>query len=438
MTKININAEFQETIDLLENTDDHVFLSGRAGTGKSTLLQYFRRHTPKNVVVLAPTGVAAVNVQGQTIHSFFNFKPDITLARVKKIKMRQEQRNLYKKIDTIIIDEVSMVRADLIDYVDAFLRMYGPKIGVPFGGIQMVFIGDLLQLPPVLRNDDKELFLQQYKSPYFFDAQVFKNVELRYLELHTVYRQHDADFINILNAVRTNTLKQHHVDALQARVDPTYQPDDHGLFVFLTTTNAMADRVNQAQLEALDAEPFTCMAEVDGHFDKRAAPTQETLVLKVGAQVMMLNNDSAGRWINGSVGQIVKVIPDLQEPIIRVKLTEGDTVDVTPHTWESFAFSLNEETEEVESEVRGEFRQYPMKLAWAVTIHKAQGKTFDHVIIDLGYGAFAHGQLYVALSRCTSLEGIVLRRRVRRTDVLIDNHVLDFMRQRDDQIPVLS
>lgn len=425
---LDFNAEFARAFDLLENTRTHIFITGKAGTGKSTLLEYFRDHTTKNVVVLAPTGVAAVNVKGQTIHSFFRFKPDITPDSVGTIRLRKETRELYKNLDAIIIDEVSMVRADLLDCVDSFLRRYGPYSRRPFGGVQMIFIGDLYQLPPVVPRTEEGIFKSVYESPYFFSSNIFQEIDVAFIDLSKIYRQVDSEFVALLNAIRHNRIDQACLQRLNERCLPDFIPPEDKFFVCLTTTNALADRINAHQLDRIDGEDFGFQAQVDGKFENRSLPTKEVLLLKTGAQVMLLNNDPNGQWVNGSIGKVVSVAEDLAETdIVRVELESGYVVDVGPFTWEMFRFYFNEDTRQLESESVGSFMQYPLKLAWAVTIHKSQGKTFSRVVLDIGQGAFAHGQTYVALSRCTSLEGIVLLRPIQKRDIIVDQKIVTFM-----------
>lgn len=430
---IEFNNEFAKAYDLLENGSENIFITGKAGTGKSTLLQYFRDHTVKNVVVLAPTGVAAVNIKGQTIHSFFRFKPNITPEGVHLIKIRRAQRALYQKVDTIIIDEISMVRADLMDCIDTFLKLYGKNRMEPFGGVQLVFIGDLYQLSPVVPQGEHNIFKDVYASPYFFDSNIYRELNgpgqhpkrFQIIELKKVYRQKEEDFVKLLGTIRDKTATEAHLELLNKRHIPDFTPDDDDFYIYLTTTNAMADRVNSQRLRELQNEPYCTEGTITGKFESRNLPTHLSLELKVSAQVMLLNNDPGGRWINGSIGKIIKISEEGK--IIVVELSDGQLVEVTPFQWEMFRFFFNEDTEALESESVGSFTQYPLRLAWAVTIHKSQGKTFGKVIVDIGNGAFAHGQTYVALSRCTNFEGLVLKRPILRRHILLDDDVVRFM-----------
>ena len=409
--KPEITPEFAEALELMENSEQHIFVTGKAGTGKSTLLQYFRTTTKKRLAVLAPTGVAALNVQGQTIHSFFKFRPDSTPESVGKSKPAAAQIKLYKNLDTIMIDEVSMLRADLLDCIDMFLRKFGPKPGYIFGGIQMIFFGDLYQLPPVLTSMERQQFLTRYPGPHFFHAKVIDQIPLYIIELSTIYRQQEEDFIEILNAIRTNQASQEHLALLNNQHSPF---DPANGTITLTTTNDLADAINQQHLSLLTTDPFTWTATSSGSFNERDVPTPTALTIKPGSQVMLLTNDPRGKWVNGSIGEVLKITTpaDSITPIVHVLLTTGTTVQVGPFTWEVFRYGLNEQTQTVEQQIAGTYSQYPLRLAWGVTIHKSQGKTFDKVVIDLGRGTFSPGQLYVALSRCRTLDGITLRQQV--------------------------
>jgi len=423
--RIELNDRFQQALDIMENTDKTVFITGRAGTGKSTLLTYFRRTTRKKVAVLAPTGVAALNVKGQTIHSFFGFKPDITVEKVRRVRVRDGSKNVYKTLNAVVIDEVSMVRADLLDCVDRFLRLNGPDPARAFGGIQMVFIGDLYQLPPVVTSAEKTVFGSLYETPYFYSARVFQTLEIESVDLEKVYRQHDEEFISLLNQIRNNSITEEGLRLLNRRCIPDFEPPPGEFYIYLTTTNDMARRINDAQLAKLKTKRYTFTAEIEGDFGSEYLPTRIDLQVKVGAQIMMLNNDTGERWVNGTIGQITDIVNDGGECMIVAELADGETVEISPFTWEIFQFFVA--GGQLQSEVIGRFRQYPLMLAWAVTIHKSQGKTFDKVVIDIGGGTFAHGQTYVALSRCTTLDGIVLKRPLLKRHVLTDYRVMRFL-----------
>ena len=422
------DEQFSAAYDLLENNPSPLFVTGKAGTGKSTLLQYFREHTSKNIVVLAPTGVAAVNVRGQTIHSFFRFRPDITPEGARSVRLRKAQKTIYKKLNAVVIDEISMVRADLLDCVDAFLRLHGPDESAPFGGVQMIFFGDLYQLPPVMTRLDRDIFKDVYASPYFFDAVSFKQLDFKIVELKKIYRQKDEAFIRILNSVRDKSVSATDLDVLNRRLRPQFRPGENDFYVYLTTTNALADQINQERLKGLSGGSFHLEGGLSGGFDVKALPTHQVLELKAGAQVMLLNNDPGGKWVNGTIGKIFAA-PQNHETTgtIRVALSSGLIVEVAPFIWEVFRFFYNKDTEQIDSESAGSFRQYPLKLAWAITIHKSQGKTFSKVVLDIGNGTFAPGQMYVALSRCTDLEGLVLKKPIFKRHILLDDQVARFM-----------
>jgi ATP-dependent exoDNAse (exonuclease V) alpha subunit len=424
---LTFNAEGQQVLDILDTSSAHLLLTGRAGTGKSTLLQHFRQTTSKKLVVLAPTGVAAVNVNGQTVHSFFGFRPGITLDKVRA--RSRGQNSIYKQLDMIIIDEISMVRADLLDCIEKFLRLNGRYEGQPFGGIQMVFIGDLYQLPPVVPEDEQELFETVYASPYFFDAEAYAKANMTRVELTEVYRQRDPIFVEILDALRTGALNGPQRTYLNRQCFRQRAQTEESP-IQLVTTNHMADRINHHYLERLPGKAQLYTGEIRGAFGERQLPTHERLRLRPQARVMLLNNDTEGRWINGDLG-LVETLPgaDHPEQAVRVRLDRGERVDVLRHKWEVIRFRYNPERDRIESEVMGSFTQYPLRLAWAVTIHKAQGKTFDEVVVDFGRGTFAPGQAYVALSRCTSMAGLVLRRPLEQRHVLTDARIETFLRK---------
>ena len=425
---IEINSKFKEALELMENSTKPLFITGRAGTGKSTLLQYFRENTRKRAVFLAPTGVAAVNIRGQTIHSFFGFKPDVTPASIRRKKRNAENAGLYKKIEAMVIDEVSMVRADLLDCVDAHLRLNGSSADRPFGGVQVIFIGDLYQLPPVVAAQEKDLFRNHYETPFFFSAAALQEMELAIVELEKVYRQSDEAFIGLLNAIRNRTVSDEELALLNTRYDPDFKPPDREPCIHLTSTNDLADAINEEHLARLRGKAWVARGRVEGNFDDGALPTSLELSLKKNTQVMLLNNDVYGRWVNGTIGRVTGFSKDEDGgDVIRARLEDGTRVEVEPFTWHMFRFVLKDG--ELVSEAAGSFTQYPVKPAFAVTIHKSQGKTFFRAVIDVGRGTFAHGQMYVALSRCTTLGGIVLKKPVRKNQILMDWRVVRFLTQ---------
>jgi ATP-dependent DNA helicase PIF1 len=429
---IEFSKQFTRALELLESGRQSLFITGHAGTGKSTLLDHFRNTTKQNIVVLAPTGVAALNVKGQTIHSFFGFRPGTTPESIKRYYRNRGKKGFYKVIDAIIIDEISMVRADLLDCVDEFLRMHGREPNQPFGGIRMIFIGDLYQLPPVVTNDERELFKTFYGSPYFFSAQVMDKMDLELIELDKIYRQDDQDFIQVLDGIRRNKINQEQLQLLNTRYQEDFSFENEDLYLYLTTTNRKADQVNQNFLAKLVGKRYIFKGVKEGDFDKKVSPTGTKLELKIGAQIMLINNDRAGRWVNGSIGKIEDIVQlGPGKDIIVVELEDGNLVEVLPHTWEMFKFLYNPATDKLQAESIGSYTQYPLILSWAITIHKSQGKTFDKAVIDFGWGTFAHGQAYVALSRCRSLEGMVLSKPFQQKHILTDPQINQFFENYD-------
>ena len=425
--RIDINDRFRHALQLMEHTNQCLFITGKAGTGKSTLLSHFCARTNKRPVVLAPTGVAALNVRGQTIHKFFHFYIDVTPDKIRRRQVKPRTPKLYKKLKTIIIDEVSMVRADLLDCIDAFLRLYGPDENQPFGGVQMIFVGDLYQLPPVVSRESEEIFSEHYETPYFFSAHCLREADFAIVELDKIYRQKEQEFVDLLNRIRTDTANDDDIAHLNQRFDPHYQPNPKEFFISLTTTNRKADEINAEHLAALPAKLHSTNAIVSGDFGKEFFPTVPELQFKLGAQIMLINNDAQGRWVNGSIGVIEAVKRDENDrAYLNVRLTDDhDLVAVYPHTWEVYRYGLD--GGEITANSVGSFTQFPFRLAWAVTIHKAQGKTFNHVMIDIDRGTFAAGQMYVALSRCTSFEGIVLKTRIARQHIRTDERIVEFL-----------
>ena len=415
---LDLNSRFRQALDAMENSSANILITGRAGTGKSTLLDHFRSVTGKQIAVLAPTGVAAVNVAGQTIHSFFRLRPDTTPDKIKAVK----NSTVYKELDAIVIDEISMVRADLLDMVDVFLRKNGPKKKLPFGGVQMIFIGDLYQLPPVLTRNDKEVLAKRYESEYFFDADVFSATQFQLIELEKVYRQTDDFFLGLLNGIRNRSITDEQIGMINARLetDDARWPESA---IQLTTTNAMAQKRNEQQLARLKGKTYIFKASLKGDFDQKSAPADLELKLKKGAHVMLLNNDAGGRWVNGTMG----ILEDIEDEELLVRLPGGNIEVVEPFTWSRFRFVWDDAAKSVAAEAIGKFTQYPLKLAWAVTIHKSQGKTFDSVVVDIGRGTFAPGQLYVALSRCRTLEGVYIKTPVKKSHIWLDWRVVKFM-----------
>lgn len=424
---IKLNKDFKRAFELMENSYKHLFITGNAGTGKSTLLDYYRKRTTKKVAILAPTGVAALNVKGQTIHSFFGFRPSVRKETVRKAS--KEKQKLINQIEAIVIDEISMVRADLLDCVDKSLRLNREQKNVPFGGVQMIFIGDLFQLPPVVTNQEQAMFQGEYDSPYFFSSYAMRHIDVEQIELKKIYRQQDESFVNLLNNIRTRRFTEEDIREWNKRHDPRYEPGNDDFTVHLTTTNKMAAIRNEQELKKLPGKAWKLKATASGNANEQRMPSEPVLAIKEGARVMFTCNDPQKRWVNGSIGVIKRIQKKglSKFPLVHVELAEGKTVDVTQHTWEMHEYMLDASTGNITTETVGSYTQYPLTLAWAVTIHKAQGKTFDRILVDMGFGAFAHGQMYVALSRCTTLEGITLKKPFRAKDVILDNIVTQFV-----------
>jgi len=421
VAQVEINEEFREAISLINEARKTVFITGGAGTGKSTLLKYLRATSRRSVVVLAPTGLAAINVGGQTIHSFFRFPPRlIDKSKVKRIRNAE----ILRRLEAVIIDEVSMVRADLMDGMDLALRLNRDTPSVPFGGVQMIFFGDLSQLAPIVREQQVREYLDtHYGGAYFFHAKAFEGMDLGCVELKKIYRQTDASFIGLLDAIRRNQADESILAAINSRVrSPEELGYEEGL-VILTTTNEAAARRNEEQLTRIHQQEFTYQATLTDRFDVSSYPTEAALRLRVGAQVMMVRNDPDKRWVNGSIGTVSSLGPDK----VAVEI-DGTCHDVGRELWEDIEYQYDRAQKKIQGKVVGTFEQFPLRLAWAMTIHKSQGQTFKKVYIDLGWGAFTHGQTYVALSRCTSFEGLYLARPVMPRDVIFDGNIEQFNR----------
>ncbi|HEY1529280.1 MAG TPA: AAA family ATPase [Galbitalea sp.] len=417
MTDLTLSAEQQAVFDAIETTQDHIFVTGRAGTGKSTLLNHLSWHTSKQVVICAPTGVAALNVGGQTIHSLFRLP--IGVIADHEIEQSRELRKLLGTVDTIVIDEVSMVNADLLDAVDRSLRQARQRPHEAFGGAQVVLFGDPYQLAPVPGDaDERAYFDDQYRSMWFFDAKVWKEADLRIYELSVIHRQHEAEFKFMLNAVRHGRVTAEIAKRLN---DTGARPAPKDGAITLATTNSTVTRINSAALARLPGRALTARAEVSGEFGGRSYPADEALELKVGAQVMFLRNDSDQRWVNGSIGTVTKI-----DNTVWVEV-DGEVHQVQPAVWEKYRYSYSQTTKALKKDIVAEFTQFPLRLAWAVTIHKSQGKTYERAIIDLGERSFAPGQTYVALSRISELDGLYLTRPLRPSDIIVDENVLRFM-----------
>lgn len=433
------NNELSLAWQIIANTDTHLFLTGRAGTGKTTFLRELRRLLPKRMVVVAPTGIAAINAQGVTIHSFFqlNFGPQIPGAHYKdkKYQFKKGKLRLLRTIDLVVIDEISMVRADVLDAIDSVLRQYRDR-NRPFGGVQMLMIGDMQQLAPVAREDEWRLLSPYYDTPYFFSSKALQQADFVTVELQHVYRQSDPVFLDILNKVRTNTATAETLAQLNARYMPDFKPRKEDGYIRLTTHNNQADSINQRELEALKTRSHVFFAEVNGDFPEMSFPTEEELTLKVGAQVMFIKNDSSMKklYYNGMIGEVV----DIDDDIIRVRAYDNnEVIEVGHETWENTRYDIDDDSKEIVEEVVGTFSQYPLKTAWAITVHKSQGLTFEHAIIDVQH-SFAHGQTYVALSRCKTLEGMVLSKPIPPSAIISDTTVERFTNDPRHQQPNAS
>jgi ATP-dependent exoDNAse (exonuclease V) alpha subunit len=426
-SEIEITPDYQAVIDAIERHDPYIFVSGKAGTGKTTLIGYLREHISGNVVVVAPTGVAALQVKGVTIHSFFRLPPRLIFPE-EDIKPLKDKR-LYKDIRLLIIDEISMVRADVVDAMDLFLRENGPQKGKPFGGIQVMFVGDLFQLPPVVSRADMEVLAERgYEGPYFFCAMSLHRKDVTMIELSKIFRQKDEHFASLLNRIRINQDIDEALDTLNAQCYETKKEIDEQT-ITLTTTNARADQINGAGLRALTADPKTYAGKTTGKFniDERNLPSSANLVLKVGAKVMFTATDSGfpKRWVNGTIGVVRELLGDKVKVLVK-NGPYSNTVEVTVHQWESYRYDHDMMSGKISPSIIGTYIQIPLMLAWGVTIHKSQGKTLEKVKVDLSSGAFASGQVYVALSRCTSIEGISLERPIEPKDVRCDPEIKRF------------
>ena len=422
MSALTLSAEQSAVFEAIEKTRENIFVTGRAGTGKSTLLNHLSWNTDKQVVICAPTGVAALNVGGQTIHSLFRLP--IGVIADHKIEQTAELKKLLNTIDTLVIDEVSMVNADLVDAVDRSLRQARQKPGEPFGGVQVVLFGDPYQLAPVPGDaDERAYFTDQYRSMWFFDAKVWDEADLRIFELTTIHRQHEGEFKYLLNGVRHGQVTAEMAGRLNS-VGARPAPTDGA--ITLATRNDTVTRINALELGRLKGKAKTAQAEVSGDFAGRGFPADESLDLKVGARVMFLRNDTGNgeggqRWVNGTVGTVTKISSTVFVEV------DGEEHEVQPAIWEKFKYTYSPATKQLRKDIVAEFTQFPLRLAWAVTIHKSQGKTYDRAIVDLGSGVFSAGQTYVALSRITALDGLYLTRALRPSDIRVDPDVQRFM-----------
>ena len=425
------NQELRNAWDFVEHTGISIFLTGKAGTGKTTFLRALKERSNKRNIIVAPTGVAAINAGGMTIHSFFQLplSPFVPNTNIKnRFDYSKEKRKIMRTLDLLIIDEISMVRADVLDAIDSVLRRFREP-DKPFGGVQLLMIGDLQQLTPVVTPEEEELLRQHYDTPYFFGSKALRSISYVTIELTHVYRQQDETFITLLNNIREGKVSADDLQRLNERYDPTFQPKEGSDYIRLTTHNRMAESYNEDQLRRLPTKAYTFSAETDGNFPEYNYPTDFNLTLKTGAQVMFIRNDNNGRYYNGRIGHITHVD---NEKIYVLCPGENEEFEVEVETWENTKYTLNEKTKQIEAEVQGTFKQYPLRLAWAITIHKSQGLTFEHAIID-AQASFASGQVYVALSRCKTLEGLVLASPIGNTAIINDHRVSEYISHQTEE-----